>query len=166
MEIIYQQVSQRSEILIRKQALIAEEFKKLEAAQRQITVELEAAIKYLQTGISDGSVRAAIQELNQLKKDLTTNKCARTVEAKSYVVIRILQQHGADGLNTDEILTLVPSFKVELSRKYLTAILVKLRKTGKVTKAGRKFYVTQPGTNPTTVATSNGGPRLKEVARA
>jgi|SRR5215831_572604 len=166
MEIIYQQVYQRSEILIRKQVEIDEEFKKLEETKRRITLELEAATKYLQTGTSDGSVRAAIQELNKLKKDLTTNKRAHVIAAKSHVVIRILQEHGADGLNADEILTLVPTFKVELSRKYLTAILVKLRKTGKVTKTGRKFYVTQPGTNPRMVTTSNGGPRPKEAAHA
>jgi len=157
---------QRSEILIRKQVAIAEEVQRLEAEKRGIALELEAAIKYLQTGTSDGSVRAAIQDLNKLKKDLTTNKRAHVIAAKSHVVIRILQEHGAEGLNTDEILTLVPSFKVELSRKYLTAILVKLRKTGKATKTGRKFYVTQPGTNPRTVTTSNGGPRLKEAAHA
>lgn len=166
MEIIYQQMYQRSEILIRKQVEIVEEIKKLEAEQRGITLELEAAIKYLQTRISDGSVRAAIQKLHQLKKDLTTNKCARAIEAKSHIVIRILQQHGAEGLDTNEILALVPSYKVELSRKYLTAILVKLRKNGMAIKTGRKFFVTEPGTIPRTLAVSNGDLRRKEVAHA
>ena len=166
MEIIYQQMYQRSEILIRKQVEIAEEVQKLEAEKRGIALELEAAIKYLQTRIRDGSVRAAIQKLHQLKKDLTTNKRARTIEAKSHLVIRILQQHGAEGLDTNEILALVPSYKVELSRKYLTAILVKLRKNGMVSKTGRKFFVTEPRTTPRTINVFNGELRGKEAAHA
>jgi hypothetical protein len=166
MEIIYQQMYQRSEILIRKQVEIAEQIKRLEAEEKGLAAELEAAIKYLQTRISDGSVRAAIQKLKQLKKDLTTNKRARTVEAKAHIVIRILQEHGEDGLDNDEILALVPSYKVELTRKYLTAILIKLRKNGMLVKTGRKFFVTDPGTTPRTINVSAGELRDKEATHA
>jgi len=167
MEIIYQQIYQRSEILIRKQIEIAEQVSRLEAEKRGVAIELDAAIKYLQTRISDGSVRAAIQKLHQLKKDLTTNKRQRTVEAKAHIVIKILQEHGAEGLDSNEILALVPSYKVELSRKYLTAILVKLRKNGMIVRTGRKVFVTDPGGGQRTrVVAANGDTLRKEAAHA
>jgi hypothetical protein len=147
MEIIYQQMLQRYEVLIHKQVEITGQYRKLDLAKAQVEVEVEAAKQYLQTGFHDPAVKKEFQKLSQDKKDLlsTSKSAQKVVESKTHVVIRILQQHGQQGLNADDIMTLLPSYHTELDRNYLTTILNKLRKRGMAVKDGNKFLITEPG---------------------
>ena len=147
METIYQQMLQRFEVLIQKQVDIASQYKKLDLAKAQVEIEVEGAKKYLQTGFHDPAVKKQFQKLSQYKKDLlsTSKSAQKVVESKTHVVIRILQQHGQQGLNADDIMTLLPSYDTELDRNYLTTILNKLRKRGMAIKDSNKFFITEPG---------------------
>jgi hypothetical protein len=147
MEIIYQQMLQRYEVLIHKQVDISDQYRKLDLAKAQVEAEVEGAKQYLQTGLHDSAVKNNFQKLSQLKKDLlsTSKSTQKVVESKSHVVIRILQQHGEQGLDADDIMTLLPSYNTELDRNYLTSILGKLRKRGMAVKDGNKFFITEPG---------------------
>jgi len=92
-----------------------------------------------------------------------SKRTQKVVEGKSHVVIRLLQEHGEAGLDTDEIMSLMLSNGAEIDRSYLTTILGKLRKKVMVVKEGKKFFITTPGQNPaaplrlikTTQATAN-----------
>jgi uncharacterized protein YabE (DUF348 family) len=110
METIYQQMLQRFEVLIQKQVDIASQYKKLDLAKAQVEIEVEGAKKYLQTGFHDPAVKKQFHKLSQYKKDLlsTSKSEQKVVESKTHVVIRILQQHGQQGLNADDIMTLLP----------------------------------------------------------
>jgi len=146
METIYQQMLQRYEVLIQRQVDIAGQYKKLDLAKAQVEAEVEGAKTYLQTGFHDPAVKKQYQKLGQLKKDLlsSSKSAQRVVESKTHVVIRILQQHGQQGLDADEIVSFLPSHNTELDRNYLTTILSKLRKKGMAVKDGNKFFVTEP----------------------
>ena len=138
---------QRYEALIHKQTDIVGQYKKLDLARTQVEVEVDGAKKYLQTGFHDPAVKKQFQKLNQYKKDLlsTSKSAQKAVESKTHIVIRILQQHGQQGLNADDIMTLRPSYSTELDRNYLTTILNKLRKRGMAIKDSNKFFITEPG---------------------
>jgi len=155
MESLHQQMLQRYKTLIYEEVEIASQYKELDCTKSQIESEIEAAKKYLQTGFRDPSIKTQFQEITQLKKELASGELAKTTAlTKTHVVIRILQQHGQQGLDANDILTLLPSYGAELDRNYLTTILGKLRKTGKAIKEGNKFFITSPGKNPTKSATA------------
>lgn len=157
MEPTYQQVLQRYKALIYKEAEIADQYKKLDFSRAQIRSESEGAKIYLQTGFHDPAVKREFQKITELKKELTSpaKRAQKVVESKAHVVIRLLQQHGQSGLNTEEIINLLPSYNTEVDRDYLNTILSKLRKSGRAVKEGNKFFITEPGKSPQTTAAPN-----------
>jgi hypothetical protein len=152
MDRIYQEIASRCEALVHQIVELAEQYKKLDQTKKQIEAEFQAARRYLQTGFDDPAVKRAYQRISELKKELSSpgKRTQKVVEGKSHVVIRLLQDHGEAGLDTDEIMSLMSSNDTEIDRSYLTTILGKLRKKGMVVKEGKKFFITTPGQNPIT----------------
>jgi hypothetical protein len=152
MDRLYQDIALRCETLVHKELEIAYQYKQLDRAKKQIEAELEAARRYLQTGFDDPAVKRAYQRISELKKELNSlsKRTQKVVEGKSHVVIRLLQEHGEAGLDTDEIMSSMSSNGAGIDRSYLTTILGKLRKKDMVVKEGKKFFITTPGQNPIT----------------
>ncbi len=152
METIRQQMLQQYEILVRKEVKIVNELKELEHHKRRVVLEMNGTKQYLQTVFYDRAVKARFQEINELRKELSSKSktTQKAVESKTHIVIRILQEHGQQGLDTDEIISFMPSNGAEIDRSYLTTILGKLRKRGMAIKEGKKFFITAPRQNPAT----------------
>lgn len=152
MDRIYQEIASRCEALVQQIVELAEQYKKLDQTKKQIEAEFQAARRYLQTGFNDPAVKRAYQRISELKKELNSpsRRTQKVVESKSHVVIRLLQEHGQAGLDTDAIMSLLSSNGIEIDRSYVNTILGKLRKKDMVVKEGKKFFITTPGQNPIT----------------
>jgi predicted transcriptional regulator of viral defense system len=150
MDRLYQDIASRCETLVHKEVEISDQYKQLDRAKKQIQAELEAARQYLQTGFNDPAVKRAYQKISELRKELNSasKRTQKVVESKSHVVIRLLQEHGQEGLDTDAIMSLLSSNGIEIERSYVNTILGKLRKKGMVVREGKKFFITTPGQDP------------------
>ena len=150
MKNLYQEMIERIRTLIQQQADLVEQFRKLELAKREIESELDAAKTYILTS-RDPAIKRELEKLNELKKELlsATKRTQKVVESKSHLVIRLLQEHGREGLEVDEIMSLLTSNGTEIDRNYLATILNKLRKREMAIKQGSKFFITAPGQKPT-----------------
>jgi ribosomal protein L12E/L44/L45/RPP1/RPP2 len=146
MKNLYQEMIERIKTLIHQQVELVEQFRKLELAKREIESEFDAATTYILTS-RDPAVKRELEKINELKKELlsATKRTQKVVESKSHLVIRLLQEHGREGLDIDEIMTLLTSHGAEIDRSYLTTILSKLRKREMAIKQGNKFFITAPG---------------------
>lgn len=153
MDNLYQQMLQRCRTLVHKEAEIAEQYRKLDQTKLQIQTEMEGAMTYLKTGSSIPFIKRELQKLAELKKELSSSakRAQKAVESKSHI-IRLLQEHGQEGLDIDEIMTSLESQNVEIDRSYVTTILAKLRKNAKAVKNGKKFCITDPGNKPIVAA--------------
>lgn len=150
METIHQQMLQQYEILVRKEAEIANQFKELDRHRRRVVLEMDGTKTYLQSVFYDRAVKAKFQDINELRKELASKSktAQKVVEGKSHVVIRLLQEHSETGLEADEIMTLMSSNGTDIDRSYLITILGKLRKREMAVKEGKKFFITTPGQTP------------------
>lgn len=148
MENLHHQMIERIKTLIHLQIELVEQFRKLELAKREIESELQAAKTYIQTS-RDPAIKRELEKIRELKKELlsATKRTQRVVESKSHLVIRLLQEHGSEGLDVDEIMTLLTSNGAEIDRNYLMTILGKLRKSGRAVKEKNKFFITAPRTS-------------------
>ncbi len=152
MDNLYQQMLQRCRTLVHKEAEIADQYRKLDLAKVEIETEMQAGMTYLKTGVSSPFVKRGLQEIVEQRKEAKspTKRAQKVVESKSHVVIRILQEHGQEGLELDEIMTFVQSRGTDIDRNYVTTILGKLCKRGMAVKNGKKFFITEPGNKSTT----------------
>ncbi len=152
MEALYQQMLQRCRTLVHKEAEIADQYRKLDLAKVQIETEMLGGMTYLKTGLSSPFVKRGLQEIAEQRKELKSpgKRAQKVVESKTHVIIRLLQQHGQEGLEIDEIMTLLQSQGAEIDRNYVTTILGKLRKRSMAVKNSKKFCITEPGNKPTT----------------
>lgn len=157
MDNLYQQMLQRCRALVHKEAEIAEQYRKLDLARLQLDSEMQGGMTYLKTGLSNAFVRRGLHEIAEQRKELKSpsKRAQKVVESKSHVVIRLLQDHGEDGLDVDEIMTYLECQNADIDRNYVNTILGKLRKKGMAVKNGKTFCITTPGNKPTsTVAVS------------
>lgn len=154
MDNLYQQMLQRYRTLIHTKAEIADRFRKLDIEKLQIESEMEGAATYLKTGANNPFVRRGLQEIAELKKELSssTKRTQRVVESKAHIIIRLLQDRAPDGLDIDEIMTALQEQNTEIDRNYLNTILTKLRKKTMAVKNGKKFCITEPGNAPIVAA--------------
>jgi hypothetical protein len=115
---------------------------------------MDGAATYLKTGSSNAFVRRGLQEISQLKKELSSSakRTQKAVESKAHIVIRLLQDNAPDGLDIDEIMASPQSQNTEIDRSYVTTILAKLRKKARAVKNGKKFCITDPGNKPIVAA--------------
>lgn len=139
---------ERVKTLVHQLVELVDQFRKLELAKREIESELDAAKTYILTS-RDPAIKRELDKINELKKELlsATKRTQKVVESRSHLVIRLLQEHG-EGLDVDEIMTLLTSNGTEIDRNYLTTILSKLRKREMAIKQGNKFFITAPGQKP------------------
>ena len=149
MKNLYHEMIERIKTLIHQQVELVEQFRKLEIAKREIESEFDAAKTYILTS-RDPALKRELEKINELKKELlsATKRTQKVVESKSHLVIRLLQEHGREGLDVNEIMTLLTSNGAEIDRNYLTTILGKLRKRGMAIRQGNKFFITAPGQKP------------------
>jgi hypothetical protein len=149
MEPLHNTMLERIKTLIHEQVDLLQQARKLQLAQQEIDAELKAAKTYIQTS-RDPAIKRKLETINDLKKELlsATKRRQKVVESRSHQVIRILQEHGREGLDIDEIMTLLSSAGAEIDRNYLTTILSKLRKREMAIKQGNKFFITAPGQKP------------------
>jgi small-conductance mechanosensitive channel len=149
MKNLYHEMIERIKTLIHQQVELVEQFRKLELAKRENESEFDAAKTYILTS-HDPAIKRELEKINELKKELlsVTKRTQKVVESKSHLVIRLLQEHGREGLDVDEIMTLLTSNGAEIDRNYLMTILGKLRKREMVIKQGNKFFITAPGQKP------------------
>lgn len=149
-ESLHREMVQYYGTLIRREIEILDAYRTLDRKKSQLQSEIQGAKAYIQTGCHDPAIKREYQKINELKKELlsSSKRTQKAVESKAHVVIRMLQQHTDEGLERDEIVSLLPSFGAEIDPKYLTAILANLRKKGMAVKNGRKFFITSPGTLP------------------
>jgi len=150
MEKLHLQMLERCKTLVHEEVQIDEEQRRLGFAKREIQSELQAARTYVLT-TRDPTIKREFRKIAEFKKELLspTKRTQKVVESKSHLVIRILQEHGREGLEADEIIALLPS-DVELDRNYLITILGKLRKKGMAVKESNKFFITAPRQTATT----------------
>jgi len=143
---IHDAMLERIKTLIQQQVDLLEETRKLELARQAIDAELKAARTYIQTS-RDPAIKRKLEEINEQGKELlsATKRRQKVVESRSHQVIRILQEHGREGLSTDEIMTLLTSAGAGIDRNYLTTILSKLRKREMAIKQANKYFITAPG---------------------
>ena len=150
MDNLHLQMLERCKTLVHEEVQIDEEQRRLGLAKRDIQSELQAARSYILTS-RDPAIKREFRKIAEFKKELMSpsKRTQKVVESKTHLVIRILQQHGHDGLEVDEIMALLPS-EVEIDRNYLTTILGKLRKKGMAIKERNRFSITAPRQSPTT----------------
>jgi|GEM_PF-3304013 len=146
MKNLHHEMIERVKTLVHELVELIEQFRKLELAKREIESELDAAKTYILTS-HDPAIKRELDKINELKKELlsATKRTQKVVESKSHLVIRLLQEHGREGLDVDELMTLLASNGAEIDRNYLMTILGKLRKRGMAIKQGNKFFITAPG---------------------
>ena len=150
MKNLHNEMIERVKTLVHQLVDLIDQFRKLELAKREIESELDAAKTYILTS-RDPAIKRELYKINKLKKELlsATKRTQKVVERKSHLVIRLLQEHGREGMEVDEIMTLLTSNGTEIDRNYLTTILSKLRKREMAIKQGNKFFITSPRQKPT-----------------
>lgn len=151
MENLHQQMLERIKTLIHREVELAQQLRTIEIEKRENQSEFNAAKTYIFTS-RDPAIKREFRKIIDFKKELMSpgKRTQKVVESKTHLVIRILQQHGQDGLDVDEIAALLPSNGAEIDRNYLTTILGKLRKSGRAVKEKDKFFITAPRTSPPT----------------
>ena len=162
MENLHQQMIERIKTLIQREVELAQQLRSIELEKRENQSEFNAAKTYIFTS-RDPAIKREFRKIIDFKKELMSpgKRTEKVVETKSHLVIRTLQEHGRDGLETDEIMSLLPS-EIEIDRNYLTTILGKLRKKGMAIKENNKFFITTPPrqkpTTPLRLVTSSQSP--------
>jgi|GEM_PF-4146081 len=121
MDNLYQQMLQRYRTLVHKKAEIVEKHRKLGIEELQLELEMQGAATYLKTGSNNPFVRRGLQEIAELKKELSSSakRTQKVVESKAHIVIRLLQERGQEGLDIDEIMTALQSQNTEIDRNYV-----------------------------------------------
>ncbi len=150
MENLHLQMIERIKTLIHREVELAQQLRTIELEKRENQSEFNAAKTYVFTS-RDPVIKREFRKIIDFKKELMspTKRTQKVVESKSHLVIRILQEHGREGLEADEIIALLPS-DVQIDRNYLITILGKLRKRGMAFKESNKFFITAPRQTATT----------------
>jgi hypothetical protein len=145
MENLHHQMIERIKTLIHREVELAQQLRTIELEKRENQSEFNAAKTYIFTS-RDPAIKREFRKIIDFKKELMSpdKRTQKVVQSKSHLVIRILQEHGREGLEADEVIALLPS-DVEIDRNYLITILGKLRKRGMAIKDGNKFFITEPG---------------------
>jgi hypothetical protein len=150
MENLHQQMIERIKTLVQRDVELAQQLRTIEFEKRENQSEFNAAKTYIFTS-RDPAIKREFRKILEFKKELMSpgQQTQKVVETKSHVVIRILQMHGQNGLDADEVMALVPP-EVQIDRNYVVTILGNLRKKGKATKDNNKFFIVPPGQKPST----------------
>ena len=142
---LHLQMLERCKALITRRVELVQEQRKIDLEKRENQNEFNAAKTYIFTS-RDPAIKREFRKVLEYGKELMSpgKRTQRVVETKSHVVIRILQSHGQNGLDADEVMALVPP-EVQIDRNYVGTILGNLRKKGKATKDKNKFFIVPPG---------------------
>src|SRR5205807_10122888 len=128
-----QPMLQRYRTLVYDEAKNGGQYRKLDMQKRVIQTEMEGAVTYLKTAKDNLFVKKELEKIAVLRKDLASpsKRREKAVETRSQTIIRLLQQHVHEGLDTDEIMAALHSQEIDIDRNYVTTILYKLYKKGK-----------------------------------
>src|ERR1041385_8202275 len=105
MENLHQQMIERIKTLVQRDVELAQQLRTIEFEKRENQSEFNAAKTYIFTS-RDPAIKREFRKILEFKKELMSpgQQTQKVVETKSHVVIRILQMHGQNGLDADEVM--------------------------------------------------------------
>ena len=148
MEPLLTKMLERYEALIRDDLELDKQFQVIDATKKKTKTAIEKIKRYLRDELEDPEVRTDFERIGKLKKELTSrNGNPRSGGPnKTHIILEILQKHGENGLDLNEIMEYLIAYNVVINRNYVGTILRKLQENRRmVARQGKQYFLTEAG---------------------